>query len=197
MPQTRSYCTHSGITPSLCKGSDKSVESPHNQPLLPPQRIVSSSQIPCGESSHSPVYEQAGERRSSADISSPTNRKKLSTFAKNPSKVTVPTDCKESITRKRIRGFCESLISNGSADSADEIMFLTLVKTYGLRRAVEKAAILHLQCLRPLQALLEVTNEYGKNYSTRSAKGEGRSVSARSRKSRSGGALSSRMGGLE
>lgn len=183
--------------PSGERGSEKSVERPHNPP--PGQPIVSSAHKPSAVRSHSPLKVQAGERRRRTPIeesASPTKRKKLSTPANKPSNSTDPTDCNASLMRNGVRGFCESLVSNGSASSADEIMFLMLVEDYGLKKAIEKASILDLRCLRPLQALF-AANVRGENYSENASKRELRSVSARSQKSRPRGALSSRMGSLK
>jgi hypothetical protein len=78
--------------------------------------------------------------------------------------------------------------------SADEILFMELTLSFGSNQAMQLAAKLRLKCQRPLRALLAMMNERGKNYSESGLKREQRLISARSRTSRSGEALSSRMG---
>jgi len=56
------------------------------------------------------------------------------------------------------------------ASTADEITFVTMVETHGLREAMRLAAIFDLKCLRPLQALLSVSSVPGKSYTKQSAK---------------------------
>ena len=85
-------------------------------------------------------------------------------------------------------------IRNRSNDSSTEIFTEhPLVKIFGPKTADWIAAKFRWSPPPPSQVLLAKTDESGRNYSESSSKREGRTVSAGSRKSRSGEALSPRM----
>ena len=62
------------------------------------------------------------------------------------------------------------LWSNALASSSDEIMFVTLVESEGLKVAIAIASMFHWQCQRPLRALRAMMNGRGKSYTKRCAK---------------------------
>jgi hypothetical protein len=71
--------------------------------------------------------------------------------------------------------------------SSQEMRFIEFVITFDLNSARLIAAKLRLRCQRPLQALLSMMSERGKNYSVRSAKRKRPSNSATASRKRSSG----------
>ena len=67
-------------------------------------------------------------------------------------------------------GFVASHLANCffASCSSDELIFLQIVANCGPKSAVYLAARHQWRCQRPLRALLEALNEFGKSYTTRS-----------------------------
>lgn len=90
-------------------------------------------------------------------------------------------------TKKRVIS-CVCQFLNISNASADESFFLLLVWNFGFKLATFLAAKFRLKYQRPLQALLAMMSESGRNYSARSAKRKPLSNYPASSRKRSSGA---------
>jgi len=69
--------------------------------------------------------------------------------------------------------------------SSDDFMFIHLIRYNGPNRAISLATKFHLQCQRPLRALLAMMNERDRSYTKRNAKRKRRVNSRSSSKKRS------------
>jgi hypothetical protein len=139
-------------------GHSDSIEQRHRLPTSAPHKVIVSSRKTTPTASRvspSNLHSIIGDSLN-LDLSSPSNSisKRVTSNTRPSSENDADAVTKSALTRAEL---CRAMRSASIACSADEILFVIWFERLGLEKAINKAAKLNLQCLRPLHALVSKT----------------------------------------